>query len=64
MIPRRGMGVDLDGRHFIDRCRTLGLRVDYWVVNSPGDARELLDRGATGIITDDPARIAAVFAER
>ncbi|PWB78967.1 MAG: glycerophosphodiester phosphodiesterase [Holophagae bacterium] len=64
MIPRRGMGVDLDGRHFIGRCRTLGLRVDYWVVNSPADARELLDRGATGIITDDPARIAGVFRGR
>jgi glycerophosphoryl diester phosphodiesterase len=64
MIPRRGMGVDLDGRRFIGRCRALGLRVDYWVVNSPGDARALLDRGATGIITDDPARIAGVFAER
>jgi len=64
MIPRRGMGVDLDGRRFIGRCRTLGLRVDYWVVNDPDDARALLDRGATGIVSDDPARIAPVFAER
>jgi len=64
MIPRRGMGVGLDGRRFIGRCRALGLRVDYWVVNSPGDARALLDRGATGIITDDPARLAPLFAER
>jgi glycerophosphoryl diester phosphodiesterase len=63
MIPRRGMGLALDGPRFIGRCRGLGLRVDYWVVNDPGDARELLDRGATGIVTDDPARIAGVFAE-
>ena len=64
LIPRRGMGIDLDGRRFIGRCRALGLRVDYWVVNDPDDARELLDRGATGIISDDPARIAGVFAGR
>lgn len=64
IIPRRGMGLRLDGRRFIGRCRALGLRVDYWVVNDPGDARELLDRGATGIISDDPARIAGVFRGR
>jgi len=58
------MGIDLDGRRFIGRCRALGLRVDYWVVNDPDDARELLDRGATGIISDDPAQIAGVFAGR
>jgi glycerophosphoryl diester phosphodiesterase len=64
MIPRRGMGLRLDGRRFIGRCRALGLRADYWVVNDPDDARELLDRGATGIISDDPARIAGVFRGR
>jgi glycerophosphoryl diester phosphodiesterase len=64
MIPRRGKGLSLDGRRFIGRCRALGLRVDYWVVNDPADARELLDRGATGIISDDPARIAGVFRGR
>jgi glycerophosphoryl diester phosphodiesterase len=64
IIPRRGMGLRLDGRRFIGRCRALGLRVDYWVVNDPDDARELLDRGATGIISDDPARIAGVFRGR
>ena len=64
IIPRRGMGLRLDGRRFIHRCRAMGLRVDYWVVNDPDEAHQLLDRGATGIITDDPARMAGVFAER
>jgi glycerophosphoryl diester phosphodiesterase len=58
------MGLRLDGRWFIHRCRAMGLRVDYWVVNDPDEARELLDRGATGIITDDPARLAGVFRGR
>ncbi|HOC43475.1 MAG TPA: glycerophosphodiester phosphodiesterase family protein [Thermoanaerobaculales bacterium] len=61
IIPRLGAGLRLDRRPFIQRCRAMGLRADFWVVNDPGDARELLERGATGIITDDPARIAGVF---
>lgn len=63
MIPRRGWGFSLDGPPFIARCRQLGLRVDYWVVNQRRAARELLARGATGIVTDDPQRIAPVMAE-
>jgi glycerophosphoryl diester phosphodiesterase len=64
IIPRLGMGLRLDERRFIHRCRAMGLRVDYWVVNDPDEARGLLDRGATGIITDDPARLAPLFAKR
>jgi glycerophosphoryl diester phosphodiesterase len=63
MIPRHGWGFSLDGPRFITRCRRLGLRIDYWVVNQRRVARELLARGATGIVTDDPQRIAPVMAE-
>jgi glycerophosphoryl diester phosphodiesterase len=63
MIPRRGYGIRLDGKSFLRRCRRLGLRVDYWVVNDPEEARTLLAAGATGIITDDPRRIAPVIRE-
>jgi len=63
MIPRTHRRIRLDTSRFIRRCRTLGLRVDYWVVNEPDAARELLNRGATGIITDDPSRIAPVIEE-
>jgi glycerophosphoryl diester phosphodiesterase len=45
------------------RCRRLGLRVEFWTVNDPAEARLLLARGATGIMTDDPAVIAPVFRE-
>jgi glycerophosphoryl diester phosphodiesterase len=37
--------------------------VDYWVVDDPEEARRLLGLGATGIMSDDPARIAPVFKE-
>jgi glycerophosphoryl diester phosphodiesterase len=57
MIPTSHRGIRLDRRRFVARCRRPGLRVDYWVVNDPGEARRLLGRGATGIVTDDPARL-------
>jgi glycerophosphoryl diester phosphodiesterase len=63
MIPRSHGPIRLDSASFITRCRMLGLRVDYWVVNEPRAARELLARGATGIITDNPRAIAPVMAE-
>lgn len=59
-VPLRGGGVRLDTVRFIRRCRRLGLRVDYWVVNDPGVARRVMECGATGVMTDDPARLAAV----
>jgi len=63
-IPVVHNGIRLDGRRFIARCRALGLRVDYWVVDDPEEARRLLELGATGIMSDDPALIAPVFAGR
>ncbi len=63
-IPVQHGIVRLDGPPFIARCRALGLRVDYWVVDDPQEARRLLAAGATGIMTDDPARIAPVFREQ
>ena len=63
-IPVHYGTVRLDRPRFIARCRALGLRVDYWVVDDPQKARQLLDAGATGIMSDDPALIAPVFAGR
>jgi len=62
-IPVVHSGIRLDGQSFIARCRALGLRVDYWVVDDPQEARRLLDLGATGIMSDDPGLIAPVFDE-
>ena len=62
-IPVHYGTVRLDRPRFIARCRALGLRVDYWVVDDPQKARQLLDAGATGIMSDDPALIAPVFSD-
>lgn len=62
-IPVQSGPVRLDRRGFLQRCRILGIRADYWVVNDPGEARKLLSAGATGLMSDDPALLAPVFRE-
>lgn len=63
-IPPRVGPIDLSTPAFIDKCHRLGLRVDYWTINDPAHAERLLDAGADGIMTDDPAAIAPVFRAR
>lgn len=48
---------------FIDRALRRGHEVHVWTVNKPRDLAWCLDRGVTGITTDDPA-IAAVAVAR
>ena len=57
-VPPRTHLLRLDTASFLARCRRLGLRTEYWTVNDPEVALQLVRRGATGIMTDDPARIA------
>lgn len=63
-LPWRGQAVQipvaagplrLDSASFIAKCHELGLRVDYWTIDDPSTARELIARGADGIMTDNPA---------
>ncbi len=60
-VPLRAGPIDFGSRRFIDRCHRLGLRVDYWTVNDPVVAEVLLERGADGIISDDPRALIPVF---
>lgn len=61
-VPLAQSGIDLTSPRLLDKWHDLGLRVDYWTVNDPDQARRLLARGADGIMTDDPRAIAPVFA--
>ncbi len=63
-VPLRSGPIRLDAPAFLARCRRLGLRADFWVVNDPAQARALLEAGATGVMSDDPAAIAPIFLER
>jgi glycerophosphoryl diester phosphodiesterase len=60
-IPTRYAGLDLTSRITIEKAHALGLPVDYWVVNDPGEAERLLDLGADGIVTDEPKALSDVF---
>jgi glycerophosphoryl diester phosphodiesterase len=60
-LPLRAGPFDLASPRFIERCHSLGLRIDYWTVNDPAVADMLLERGADGIISDDPAALLPVF---
>ncbi len=65
--PRAAQLPDAVGRLVLGRpaliakCHRVGLRVDFWTINQPERARRLLELGADGIMTDDPATIGPVF---
>lgn len=52
-VPRRAYGVAFDTQRAIDRFHAVGLRVDFWTIDDPEEARRLLAMGADGIMTDD-----------
>lgn len=56
-IPLNLGGARLDSARVIQRLQGSGVAVDFWVVNDPERARQLVELGADGIITDDPAAI-------
>lgn len=60
-IPTHSRGFRLDGAGFIRRCHRLGLRVDYWTIDDPTEAAALVQRGADGIVTNDPAAVGAAL---
>jgi glycerophosphoryl diester phosphodiesterase len=61
-VPTRQGPVKFDRATFIAKCHSLGLRVDYWTIDDPAEAKRLLDIGADGIITNDPAALKPLFA--
>ncbi len=61
-VPVAQRAIRFDRPAFIAKCHSLGLRVDYWVVDDPAEAKRLLELGADGIMTNDPAAIRSLFA--
>lgn len=63
-VPRRALGFTFASQRAIDRLHALGLRVDFWTVDDPAEARRLLAMGADGIMTDDVRAVAPAFRQR
>jgi glycerophosphoryl diester phosphodiesterase len=60
-VPTHQGPVRFDRSTFIAKCHSLGLRVDYWVIDDPSEAARLLELGADGIMTNAPAALRPVF---
>ncbi len=60
-IPPRVSVLRLDSADFIARCHDLGFAVDFWVIDDVEQGRALLDRGADGLMSDFPGRLAPLF---
>lgn len=62
-VPLSAWGVKLARRGFVDRCHGKGLAVDFWTVDDPAVALRLVELGADGIMTDDPAAVAPALGK-
>jgi glycerophosphoryl diester phosphodiesterase len=58
-VPRRAYGVSFANQRSLDRLHGLGLRVDFWTIDDPTEAKRLFALGADGVMTDDPRSICA-----
>jgi glycerophosphoryl diester phosphodiesterase len=61
-VPLTARGRRLDTERFIDKCHSIGVKVDYWVINDVEQARRLLAIGADGIMSDAPGVVKPAFA--
>ena len=51
-------------REFVEFAHAHALVVHVWTINDPAEMHRLLDLGVDGVMTDFPARLGAVLAER
>lgn len=61
-VPTHQGPIRFDRAAFVAKCHSLGLRVDFWVVDDRDEAARLLALGADGIMTNDPAALVPLFA--
>ncbi|HEY3445085.1 MAG TPA: glycerophosphodiester phosphodiesterase [Myxococcales bacterium] len=63
-VPVSAYGLRLDKRGFLERCHRRGLAVDFWTIDDPAQAKRLVELGADGIMTDDPALVAPALGKK
>ena len=62
-VPVSAYGIRLARRGFVERCHRKGIAVDFWTVDDPALALRLVELGADGIMTDDPAKVAPAMGK-
>lgn len=62
-IPVKAGPLRLDTPRLIAKMHALDIAVDYWVINDPGQGEQLLTRGADGLMSDDPGRLAPLLRD-
>jgi len=63
-VPVAAFGIELASRGFIERCHAKKIAVDFWTIDDPIQARELVELGADGIVTNDVAAVVAAIGKR
>ncbi|HEX7037099.1 MAG TPA: glycerophosphodiester phosphodiesterase [Pseudomonadales bacterium] len=63
-LPTEAGGRDLTDAGFLAAAHDRGLHIDYWTINEPARMRDLVARGADGIITDRPDLLLDVLERR
>lgn len=60
-VPTHAGRIHFDRAAFIAKCHSIGLRVDFWTIDDPDEAKRLLALGADGIMTNDPRALRTLF---
>jgi glycerophosphoryl diester phosphodiesterase len=60
-VPVDYRGISLVTPRFVEAAHSLGVRVDVWTINDPGQMKRLLDLGVDVIMTDRPEVLAGVL---
>ncbi len=63
-VPIRSTPFTFASQWFLQKCRALDLKVDFWTINQIQEATMLLELGVDGIMTDDPRLIKKLLDER
>jgi glycerophosphoryl diester phosphodiesterase len=63
-VPPSWQGTEIVSAAFVAAARALGLEVHVWTINEEPEMERLLDLGVDGLMSDFPARAAAVLARR
>ncbi|MCA9610454.1 MAG: glycerophosphodiester phosphodiesterase [Myxococcales bacterium] len=63
-VPPIQDGITVVDRRFVDVAHHHGIHVHCWTIDDPAEMHRLLDLGVDGVMTDEPAVLAKVFADR